>query len=85
MHESYTAVVIRVEEGLKNLKETNFTAHAEIIDNIKDLKVHVNDELNKFDIRVKKCEDSDKTIAIVYKIVIVGLSIALTLKIIGVW
>ena len=77
--ETYTATVIRLDERLSNLMVSNGTQHKEIVESIKDLKVHVNDELNKFDIRVKKCEDSDKTEAIIYKAAIILLSIAVAI------
>ena len=75
MKESYTSIVARIDESLKNLKETNLASHTEIIANMRDLKHHVNEELEKFDTRVKKCEDNDKTEGIIYKSAIVVLSI----------
>jgi hypothetical protein len=83
MRESYTATLVRLEERLGNLIQSNTDTHKEIIDSIKDLKNHVNDELESFDIRVKKCEDSDKSEAIIYKVAIALLSIALT--VITIW
>ena len=79
MRESYTSIVARIDESLKNLKETNLASHTEIIANMRDLKHHVNEELEKFDIRVKKCEDNDKTEAVIYKVVITILGVALTI------
>ena len=78
MRESYTSIVARIDECLKNLKEDNAQDHKDIKGSIVDLKNHVNDELQKFDLRVKKCEDNDKTEAVIYKVVITILGVALT-------
>ena len=75
MRESYTAIVVRIDEALKNLKESNSEEHKELKESFRDLKTHVNDELEKFDARVKKCEDNDKTEGIIYKSAIVVLTV----------
>jgi hypothetical protein len=59
MRESYTAIVVRIDEALKNLKESNFEEHKELKESFRDLKAHVNDELVKFDFRVKILEDDN--------------------------
>ena len=59
MRESYTAIVVRIDEALKNLKESNFEEHKELKESFRDLKAHVNYELVKFDFRVKILEDDN--------------------------
>jgi len=59
MRESYTAIVVRIDEALKNLKESNFEEHKELKESFRDLKAHVNDELVKFDFCVKILEDDN--------------------------
>lgn len=59
MKESYKDVLVRLDERLKNLIESNEDQHKEIIDSVNKLCSHVNDENQKMDKRISKLEDSE--------------------------
>jgi hypothetical protein len=86
--ESYTELVIRMDEKLKNIVETlettlieNKIGHGTIIDSIKELTLHVNHENEKMSNRITLLEDQHrleegkkKGQVFIYKVVIAILT-----------
>ena len=60
--QSYETLVVRLDERLKAMQDSNDKDHVRIIVAIEDLKNHVNDEIKTIEGRVRKLEDADKTL-----------------------
>ena len=80
--ETYRDVVIRVDQSLKDLKESNESQHKEIITNVKELCAHVNHEndlmsarISKLEIEEIKAKTERKTIKIISAVTIGVLTI----------
>lgn len=58
MKESYTSVLARIDEKLKNFLENNSRDHADIRNDVKELKLNVNDENKLICARIKVLEDA---------------------------
>jgi hypothetical protein len=56
--ESYTEVLIRLDQRFKDFIQENGEQHKEIVSDIKDLCLHVNHEVEVMSCRVKSLEDS---------------------------
>lgn len=87
--ETYTTILARLDERLKGLVETNNNAHNEIMGSIKELKIHVNDEILAMNKRVSCLENESeekkaekKGQLKIYKIAVAALGLLSTLLVI---
>jgi siroheme synthase (precorrin-2 oxidase/ferrochelatase) len=93
MRETTQTILVRLDERLKNLIDSNHTEHVTIIGNQETLRKHVNDENEKMDKRMRIVEDHCTNAKVTWKVLakigvttitVIGLAVSIIKVILGV-